>query len=41
MEVDAIVSPTSIGKSKLKILAKEFPCQEFIDRVLINPTTLE
>ena len=41
MEVDIDVSPTSVEKSELNILAKNFPYQEFMDQMLMTPANIE
>lgn len=41
MQVDANTSSTSMGMSELNALAKDFPYQEFMDRVLMTLATLE
>ena len=39
LDADANVSST-LGKSELNILAKDFPYKEFMDQELMAPTTL-
>lgn len=41
MQVDANTSSTSMGMSELNALAKDFPYQEFMDRLLMTLATLE
>ena len=41
VEIDIDISPTSVEKSKLDILSKNFPYQELMDQVLMAPTWLE
>ena len=41
MQVDANISSTLVRKSELNILTKDFMYQEFMNQVLMTPTTLE
>ena len=41
LDASADVSPTSVGKSKLNTLNKDFPYKEFVDWELMTLATLE
>ena len=41
VQVDANISSTLVRKSELNILTKDFMYQEFMNQVLMTPTTLE